>query len=191
MFKTTLMVQDILNYFKNPDALKGENIFNTQKVKLFWTSFWMIMACNLVLMLLIAGIQELGWVDTNDHAVMDMMKNQSIIFIILVAVVAAPLFEELIFRAPITLFRSVDQSDFRWLFYLFAFIFGAIHISNYGVTTTTILLLPILTAPQIVAGMFLGLIRVKVGLLYSILFHALYNGVLMIPSIIYMKYFEM
>jgi len=33
------------------------------------------------------------------------------------------------------------------------------------------------------------LIRVKVGLLYSMLFHALYNGVLIIPVILYYKYF--
>jgi len=185
------MVQDILSYFKNPDALKGDNIFNTQKVKLFWTSFWMIMICNVGLMILISGIQALGIIDTDDHAVMEMLKNESVFFMILFAVIAAPLIEELIFRAPITLFRRVDRSDFKWLFYLFAFIFGAVHISNYGVTLTTMLLLPILTGPQIIAGMFLGLIRVKVGLLYSILFHALYNGALMIPSIIFMKYFDM
>ncbi|GAK88809.1 hypothetical protein JCM19297_3333 [Nonlabens ulvanivorans] len=74
---------------------------------------------------------------------------------------------------------------------MFALAFGAVHISNYGVSLTTILLLPIITGPQIVTGLFLGLIRVKVGLLYSMLFHALYNGVLMIPSILFVKYFEM
>ncbi|MGJ8684602.1 MAG: CPBP family intramembrane glutamic endopeptidase [Nonlabens sp.] len=185
------MVHDILNYFKNPDAEKGPNIFNTQKVKLFWTSFWMIMVCNIGLSILIYGVEALGWVSTDNHAVMDMVKEQSVLFILVAAVIAAPLLEELIFRAPITLFRSVDRSDFRWIFYLFALLFGAVHITNYGISMNTILLLPILTAPQIVAGLFLGLIRVKVGLLYSMLFHAIYNGVLMIPSIIYLKYFEM
>lgn len=185
------MVQDILNYFKNPDAVKGENVFNTQKLKLFWTSFWMIMICNIGLSILIAGIETLGLVSTDDHAVMDMVKNQTVLFIFFAVVILAPLLEELIFRAPITLFSTVDRSDFRWLFYLFALAFGAVHIFNYGVNLNTLLLLPILTGPQIVAGLFLGLIRVKVGLIYSMLFHALYNGILIIPTVIYLKYFEM
>ncbi|PQJ32279.1 hypothetical protein BST92_10235 [Nonlabens arenilitoris] len=185
------MVQDILDYFKNPDCLKGDNVFNAQKVKLFWTSFWMIMVCNVAFSILIYGIEGLGLIDTDKHAVMDMVKNESVYFILIAAVVLAPLLEELIFRAPITLFHTVDRSDFRWIFYLFALAFGAVHISNYGVNLTTILLLPIITGPQIVTGLFLGLIRVKVGLLYSMLFHALYNGVLMIPTVLFMKYFEM
>lgn len=184
------MVHDILDYFKNPDCEKEPNVFSSQKLKLFWTSFWMIMVCNIGLSVLIYGAEALGWIDTDNHAVMEMVKDQSVLVILLAAVIVAPLFEELIFRAPITLFHTVDRSDFRWIFYLFAFCFGAIHITNYGINMNTLLLLPIITGPQIVAGMFLGLIRVKVGLLYSILFHALYNGVLMIPSIIYLKYFE-
>lgn len=190
MVKIVPMVQDILHYLKNPDALEGENVFSTQKLKLFWTSFWMIMVCNLVFSILIFGVDELGLVNTDNHAVMDMIKEQSVLFIIGAAVIIAPLFEELIFRAPLTLFSNFSSHYFRWIFYLFAFAFGAVHISNYGVTTTTLLLLPILTAPQIVAGLFLGLIRVKVGLLYAMLFHAMYNGILTIPYIIYFKYFE-
>ncbi|WP_438962537.1 lysostaphin resistance A-like protein [Nonlabens sp.] len=185
------MVHDILEYFKKPDGGNGPNVFNSQKLKLFWTSFWMIMVCNMGLSVLIYATEALGWIDTDNHAVMEMVKDQSVFVILMATVIVAPLFEELIFRAPITLFSNMDRAGFRWIFYFFAFCFGAIHITNYEINLNTVLLLPIITGPQIVAGMFLGLIRVKVGLLYSMLFHALYNGVLMIPSIIYLKYFEM
>lgn len=186
------MVHDILQYFKNPDASQEANVFNTQKVKLFWTSFWMIMVCNLGLSVLIYGVEALGWVSMDSHAVMEMIKEESFIFIIFATVVLAPLLEEIIFRAPLGLFKSASPLAFKWTFYGFALAFGAVHISNYQVDpTTAILLFPILTAPQIVAGLFLGLIRVKVGLLYSMLFHAIYNFVLVVPSVVFMKYFEM
>jgi hypothetical protein len=184
------MVQDILSYFKNPDAQKGDNVFNSQKIKLFWTSLWMILVINIGLSFFIYGVEALGWIDTDNHAVMDMIKDKSIIYNMAMVAIVAPLFEELIFRAPITLFRKLDPINFKVMFYLFALAFGVIHIFNFGITTNTMLLLPLLIAPQIVAGMFLGLIRVKVGLVYSMLFHALYNGILMIPYLIYFKYFE-
>jgi hypothetical protein len=182
------MVTDILSYFKNPDALKGDNIFNTNKIKLLWTCLWIIIVVNFFLSLLIYGVEAMGWIDTEQHAVFDMIKNKSIFYNILMVVVAAPLIEELIFRAPITLFRNMEPINFKVMFYLFALAFGIIHIFNYELSINTFLLLPLLVAPQIIAGMFLGLIRVKVGLLYSILFHALYNGVVSIPYIIYFKY---
>ena len=120
---------------------------------------------------------------------MDMVMNMPIYISIGAAVIIAPLFEELVFRAPITLFKNADARWFKIVFYAFAVVFGFIHISNYEMNTTNLLLMPLLCAPQIIAGLFLGLIRVKVGLLYSMLFHALYNGVLIIPVILYYKYF--
>lgn len=182
------MVHDILFFFKNPDAIQGDNNFNANKLKLFWACLWMIIVFNFFLSFLIYGVETMGWIDTEQHAVFDMIKNKSILYNILMVVVAAPLIEEIIFRAPITLFRNMEPINFKIIFYLFALAFGGIHIFNYELDINTLLLSPLLVAPQIFVGMFLGLIRVKVGLFYSILFHGLYNGVVSIPYIIYFKY---
>lgn len=182
------MYQQILSYLKNPNAVMDDPLFKEEKLKLFWTSFWMIMVANIMITIPLTLLNEYGIVDQDDHAVMDMVMNMPIYFSIGAAVIIAPLFEELIFRAPITLFKNVDAGWFKVVFYVFAVVFGCIHISNYEMNTTNLLLMPLLCAPQIIAGLFLGMIRVKVGLLYSIIFHALYNGVLIIPTILYYKY---
>lgn len=146
------------------------------------------MVANIAITIPITLLNELGIVNQDDHAVVDMVMNMPIYVSIIAAVIIAPLFEELIFRAPITLFKNVEQQWFRIIFYAFAIVFGLIHISNYEMNATNLILMPLLCAPQIIAGLFLGMIRVKVGLVYSILFHAMYNGILIIPAILYYKY---
>ena len=108
----------------------------------------------------------------------DMMKNLSKPVIFLFVVVIAPLFEELIFRAPLTLFKG--KKSFRIGFYVFAVLFGLVHISNFTMTTNVLLLAPILVLPQTLLGGYLGFIRVRFGLGWSMALHACYNGVLML-----------
>lgn len=64
------------------------------------------------------------------------------------------------------------------------FFFGLIHIGNFPEIDGFYWLIPILVAPQISAGIFLGYIRTKLGLLWSILLHAAHNLILVGPFII-------
>ncbi|WP_435264277.1 CPBP family glutamic-type intramembrane protease [Tenacibaculum sp. nBUS_03] len=57
--------------------------------------------------------------------------------------------------------------------------FGLVHITNYTLTTNVILLTPFLIAPQTILGGYLGFIRVRFGLHWSILLHACYNAFFM------------
>ena len=57
--------------------------------------------------------------------------------------------------------------------------FGLMHITNFEPSLNIYLLAPILVAPQILIGINLGYLRVRFGLIWSILFHAFYNGILM------------
>ena len=69
-----------------------------------------------------------------------------------------------------------------------AFIFGYIHIFNYELITNVLLFSPILIGPQIFMGFYLGYIRIKFGLVYSICLHAMYNFILVTPFLIGLKY---
>ncbi len=100
--------------------------------------------------------------------------------ILLFAVVIAPLFEELIFRAPINFFKN--KKSFKIAFLRFAIIFGFIHITNFKLHTNVLLLAPILVLPQILLGGYFGFIRVRFGLIWSYALHACYNGILMLIS---------
>ena len=72
------------------------------------------------------------------------------------------------------------QRPMRWfarffpaIFWLVAFLFGAIHLLNYE--AAALLMLP-LVLPQFVMGLLLGYTRVRHGLWSAILLHAMHNG---------------
>jgi membrane protease YdiL (CAAX protease family) len=101
------------------------------------------------------------------------------------AVVLAPILEECIFRAPISLFKN-KQKYFKYIFYGFALLFGFVHIFNYEITPEILLFSPLLVAPQISLGLLLGYLRVKLSLIYSITLHMLFNASLLIPFLLIM-----
>ncbi len=73
------------------------------------------------------------------------------------------------------------SSNFKYFFYGTALIFGLVHASNFTGNIYLILIFsPILGGPQIVLGLILGYIRMKNGLVYSILFHMLINSVFLL-----------
>ncbi len=130
-------------------------------------------------------IGETNIIDLEEHATSQLFENYSPIVILFLAAIVAPIMEELIFRAPLYLFRKVKK-NFKYIFYGVALIFGFIHISNYDITTTSLLLSPLLVAPQIIAGLILGYVRIRLGLPYSILLHSMFNGLAIIPSVLFM-----
>lgn len=67
------------------------------------------------------------------------------------------------------------QLNFNYIFYFFALLFAIVHINNYK--SENILLLIFVVIPQFIGALFLGYIRVKMGLFYSILYHLLYNAI--------------
>ncbi|QXP74352.1 CPBP family intramembrane glutamic endopeptidase [Tenacibaculum sp. HL-MS23] len=165
--------KELVGYLKNPVLEKDTNQENSYRFKKFLHLLIISILTGAALTPLFALIEYLGLVDMNTHAMEDLMKRMSKIKVFLYAGIAAPLLEELLFRAPITLFKS--KKYFKVVFYAFALIFGFIHLSNFGITTNVLLLAPILVAPQIILGGYLGFIRVRFGLTWSMLLHASYN----------------
>lgn len=73
------------------------------------------------------------------------------------------------------------QHHFGWVFYGSALLFGAIHLYNYDLGSPDALeltLAPLLIAPQIVGGLVLGYVRVRLGFWYAVANHAAFNGIL-------------
>jgi uncharacterized protein len=61
-------------------------------------------------------------------------------------------------------------------FYLSCILFGFYHITNYTpLNYKLILILPVIVFPQMIMGVFLGYIRIKFGIIFSILFHSITN----------------
>lgn len=76
-------------------------------------------------------------------------------------------------------FKSIQRfvlKYFKYLYFLSALIFGLVHLFNIDhFSIVTLVVSPILILPQFVSGLFLGYIRMKFGIFYSILFHSLMN----------------
>ena len=60
---------------------------------------------------------------------------------------------------------------FRSIYYISCVFFAWIHISKYELNWANILLLPILTLPQLMSALIYGYIRVSFGFQYPLLFH--------------------
>lgn len=97
---------------------------------------------------------------------------------LLLIILAMPFCEELIFRSYLTWPRFFKQrfliDHFGWLFYGSALLFALAHITNIPDKEINVFI-PFLIAPQFCGGLFNGYLRVKFGLLWGFLFHALHN----------------
>lgn len=176
--KNTL--SELIEYLKKPLLENDNNKDNSYRFKKFIHLLSISILTGIILTPLFVLIESIGLIDMNKHAMEELMKSMSKIKIFLLVVIAAPLLEEMIFRAPITLFRHTKH--FNIVFYTFAIIFGLVHLSNFQPTPNLILLFPLLVAPQIILGGYLGFIRVRFGLIWSIFLHASYNAFFVLIS---------
>ena len=173
---------NIVAYLKNP-VLEADNNKNLQYR---FTLFIHILIISILTGLLISPVfalfEELGLLNMDDHKIEKMFEGMSKINIILLGAIVVPIIEELIFRAPLTLFKKPIL--FKYAFYFFALTFGFMHISNFELTSNVVLLSPLLVLPQIILGGYFGYIRVHFGLQWSLLLHGCYNGLLISLSFI-------
>lgn len=77
------------------------------------------------------------------------------------------------------------NSNFPLVFYSFTTIFALLHLLSLSIPSKHYFLLPIIISPYFILGISLGYIRVKLGILYSIFFHLIFNA-----PIIFKKLFE-
>lgn len=176
--------REILKFIKNPECGFNEHLSLNQKVVLVFNTLIISLLFSISLVSVFSVLEHFELIDMSKHASADLFEDYPKIVVLLLVSVAAPLLEELIFRAPITLFCKYKK-QFKYIFYAFAILFGYVHITNFEITTNVILLSPILILPQVILGLILGFLRVKIGLIYSIFLHALYNGVLTLPFLLF------
>jgi membrane protease YdiL (CAAX protease family) len=169
---------ELMNYLKNPVLEEDSNMDFKYRIRKFGFLLVICLLTGLAISPIFTLIEEFGWINMEDHAMEEMMQQFSKPIIFFFAVVIAPLFEELIFRAPLTLFKN--KKSFKIPFYIFAILFGLVHLNNFKMTQNVILLAPILVAPQTLLGGYLGFIRIRFGLGWSMALHAAYNGILML-----------
>jgi len=175
------MLNEIWDFIKNPIYKEDENEDAKYRLGIVFRVLVIALVISIVLSAVIGLVEEFLTTDLGTHAIEITLETYSPWFLLFAAVILAPLIEELIFRGPMVYFRN--KSYFNYAFYILTIIFGFVHLSNFEINTNVLLLSPILVAPQISAGIFLGFIRVRLGLIWAIVLHSLYNLVLIGPII--------
>lgn len=93
-----------------------------------------------------------------------------------------PLFS---FRSLKSLLSRFWENNFRFIYYASCLVFAWIHISKYEIIWLNIVLLPILTLPQLFSALINGYTRVAFGFQYPLFFHMANNviavGLSLIP----------
>lgn len=173
---------EIIDYIKKPTNEKDSNTNYKYRSRKFFLILLICLITSFALSPIILVFEYFEIVDMENHKVEEMLKNMSNLQNFIAISLVAPLFEELLFRAPITAFKK--PLFFKIAFYTFTLLFGYVHLTNFDINTNTLLFSFFLVLPQIILGFYLGYIRVKFGLLWAILLHSSYNSIVFILSLL-------
>lgn len=179
-----ILFKSVVSYIKNPTC-EALDLSVSKKLRLVFKTLILAFIISFFLSILISILESFGVFSMDQHATTELFKDYSPPIIFLLVAIVAPVLEELLFRAPITLFCK-NKKSFKIAFYAFTFLFGFIHIFNYELTLKILIFSPILVSPQLVLGGLLGFLRVKLGLVYAMLLHAFFNATLIIPSLLFL-----
>ncbi|WP_158977763.1 CPBP family intramembrane glutamic endopeptidase [Cellulophaga sp. L1A9] len=177
------MISEIWDYFKNPINEPYPDLQNSEKWSLLKKILILNIAFSFILGIVMGVVTTAAGADLGAHGVGEMFEKYPAYIIFFLAVILAPVVEELIFRGSLTFFKNPKY--FKYAYYVSVFLFGAVHLSNFEAYAEHLWLAPVLVLPQISAGIFLGFTRVKLGLVWSMLLHGLHNGILLTPMLFF------
>ncbi|UBM61693.1 CPBP family intramembrane metalloprotease [Candidatus Sulfidibacterium hydrothermale] len=164
------------------DMLKGKSLLKI----LFLAITAPVLEEFLFRLLLKPSVKNLVWYVSFFSAVFifDLLlgKTKGMIFLAGLLLVPAIL---LVKRNGLKRFQKWFLKHFRLFFYLSCLLFGMLHIGNFSPLSWSLLFWgPLLVLPQLFAGLVLGYIRMRFGIVYSILFHFSYNMLFLFPIIL-------
>ncbi|MBC8003972.1 MAG: CPBP family intramembrane metalloprotease [Verrucomicrobia bacterium] len=191
-----------VTFLKSPQEETSTDLSFAHKMKITGNLFLIELPVTLLFIVLIGLLIQFKLIDLGKHGLEDLMAKLSYLQLILILVLIVPFMEEILFRLPLKYKRNyllrglvwiVSQtgiiqkeklnekvqrywkSAFRYFFYMMAFSFGFIHLTNFEKAGDLILLLPLLTLSQCVGGLIIGYLRVKLGFLWGYFYHSFFN----------------
>ena len=176
------MIRRLVDFVKSPVYKIDKELPLNQKFSITLSLALMALIVSLCLGMIIGLLEHFTEIDLGRHALDTLFEEYSPGFIFLAVVILAPLIEELIFRGPMYFFRR--SRYFGIVFYFFTIAFAFYHISNFEISPLILYLSPLLVSPQLIIGLLLGYIRVRLGLEWAILLHSLYNLLIIGPIIL-------
>lgn len=196
-------LKEVLAFLKNPTDTSASNQAVSHKFKQLLSIVAIDMAFMIAIIWPVMGVvEQTGLVDMDRHAMERIIREAPVWLVLILAVLLAPLVEELIFRTFLTFRRNYPlrliialaglvgirskakvrgflqrkwRKHYQVFFYSMAAFFAFVHIYNFEISTAVWLLLPFLVLPQLILGLLLGYMRVRYGLLWSMYLHGVHN----------------
>ena len=202
---------DLISFTKNPkDSERSDHDLKFKAKRLF-----SVLAIELpimaILVALMQGIEELGLFSSDDHKVEDLFEMLSPLNLMLVAGFGLPFMEEVVFRFFLRfkrnyplhflsfVFAFATEKDikayleekwnryYKYIFYSSAIGFALVHIFNFELSLSVLLITPILVAPQFLMGLFIGYMRMKFGFFWGFFLHAIHNSILLGAALLFLN----
>ncbi len=170
---------DFVSFLKHPKDVQTKESFKRK----LQTIFILLVGKMCVFCFVLIPLNDLVEHFVSTDSKLDLHKK-SITSAIFIAVVLAPVFEEIGFRLilrrifPIKYIFSQKLWDkiFPFLVYASSVIFGFVHLTNYTNDVFWFYVFsPIIITSQLIGGFVIVFIRVRYNLFYGTLYHALWN----------------
>lgn len=187
-------IKKINRFIKHPVEFFSEQLTGKDKVRVF-------LAALLYKVLFVSVILSLLYVVDKYLLVLQMpLSDTKLWMIFLYAVIISPLFEEIIFRLPLrydkswvwrkieSLFRLEPRvlwtQNYSYILYTSVFLFGIIHLTNYGNKEILFYLIaPLIVGSQLFGGLLLSYTRLKLGFWWGFAQHGIWNGSIIFLSL--------
>jgi membrane protease YdiL (CAAX protease family) len=204
--------RDFLAFLKNPAEKADAVQTRSEKAKKLFTLLMIDIPVMGVLICVLSGIQALGLFDLHNNKFNQLFLTIPVWPLTFILVILIPFFEELIFRLYLRykynyLLRFLVSTTsvagevnhekagnwakqfwirrYNVIFYFSAILFGFYHLANYKISPMILLFSPIIVAPQIIAGLFFGYLRVRHDLLLGFSMHGLHNVIFAFIPLLY------
>ncbi|MFZ9004528.1 MAG: CPBP family intramembrane glutamic endopeptidase [Robiginitalea sp.] len=175
-------IEELLLFLRNPEYRTDVDQHWKHKLKSFAGLLVLALGIGFTLALFLGVLDTLTPWELEQHAFEELLDRFSVYQITALAILIAPVVEELVFRGPLWFFRK--SRYFKWVFWFFTLLFALIHLGNYQGIQNSWYLAPLLVSPQLTLGIILGFVRVKFGLYLAMAFHAAYNAILLGPILL-------
>lgn len=189
------VLKDWIHFVKHPKDQSDPDQKKLHKAKRLFSILLIDIILMGLLSLLINLFDQRGWVKIEDHQLNFLLDYVPLEQVLLLVIFIIPFIEEMVFRfflryqsnyflrgVNTLLTPKSNRIEYFWhkyyfiFFYSSAILFAGVHIVNYDLQTTFILIIPILILPQFLLGVFIGYLRVRYSFMLGFWLHALHNG---------------
>jgi membrane protease YdiL (CAAX protease family) len=211
---TKEVYSDLFVFLNNPEEKPAVVQPKSEKAKKLFALLILDLPIMGLLVGILSVLEKAGLFDLESNKMTMLFLSFPTWLFILLLVILVPFFEELIFRLYLRykynyllrflvfltsiagtknhrkvkiLVKRFWIKRYKHIFYFSAIVFGLVHLTNYNTTLLMVLFSPIVVAPQIVAGLFCGYLRVRHGLLTGFLMHAMHNAIFLCIPLLFIS----